>query len=293
MDAYDFQDDYDDDGGRSGPRNFSELIFNIGSLFFLLASALLAGYFLLIFFTPQSPLNFFPPDPVVVVTPRPSATPFPTSTPEPGQPLPANTLAAGETPIAVQPTVGETQAGGETPVGQPTEEVPVATLAPTDAETTPLPTPTDFVSNPPTPTNKPPVSDYSFVVADEVPIAMAADIFRPEYTCDESTGEGVTILAGQVFKDGAPLTQQNVVLYGPAQDSSGIQTAITGREDLIDKYGPAAFEFILDDQLIATEGLFSVQLVDQNNNALSQRIYFDTYDNCDENVIMINFTNIQ
>ena len=287
MDAYDFQDDYDDDGSRRGPRNLSELIFNIGTLFFLIASACLAGYFLLIFLTPQSPLNFFPPDPAIpVVTARPSATPFPTSTPEANQPLPTNTLAPGETPIAVQPTVGETSVG-ETPVGSPTEEVPEATLAPTDAEITPLPTPTDFVSIPPTPTDIPPISDYSFVVQEGSPVALTSEIFRPEYECN------VSILAGQVFKDGAPLTQQNIVLYGPAEGSSGIQTAITGREDLTQIYGPAAFEFILDDQLIATQGLFSVQLVDQNNNALSQRIYFDTYDNCDENVVMINFVNIK
>jgi hypothetical protein len=284
MDAYDFQDDFDDRSSRGAPRNFAELIFNIGTLFFLIASALLAGYFLMIFFSPQSDLNFFPPDPVVVATARPSATPFPTFTPEPGQPLPTNTQAPGETPIVVQPTVGETPIG-ETPVDSPTEEVPPATLAPTDLAQTPLPTPTEFISNPPTPTDMPPSGGYSFVVQDGNPVYMSSEIFG--YSCD------ISIVAGLVFKDGAPLTQQNVVLYGPAQGSDGIQTAITGREDLVQLYGQAAFEFILADQLLPTEGLFSIQLVDQNNIALSERVYFDTHESCDENVVMFNFTNVR
>jgi len=62
---------------------------------------------------------------------------------------------------------------------------------------------------------------------------------------------------------------------------------------LADVYGPGGFEITLADKLVASEGTLWIQLLDQQNLPLSQRIYFNTYDDCERNLIIIYFDQIR
>lgn len=62
---------------------------------------------------------------------------------------------------------------------------------------------------------------------------------------------------------------------------------------LANQYGDGGFEFTLADAPVATSGTMWIQVLDQQNLPLSDRIYFDTYDDCQKNLIIIYFDQIQ
>jgi hypothetical protein len=66
--------------------------------------------------------------------------------------------------------------------------------------------------------------------------------------------------------------------------------AMTG---LAPQYGLGGFELTLADKLFASAGTLWIQLLDQQNLPLSNRIYFDTYDDCAKNLIIIYFSQVQ
>ena len=61
---------------------------------------------------------------------------------------------------------------------------------------------------------------------------------------------------------------------------------------LADEYGQGGFEFILANNLVATSGTLWIQLLDQQNLPISDRIYFDTFDDCEKNLIIIYFDQV-
>jgi len=62
---------------------------------------------------------------------------------------------------------------------------------------------------------------------------------------------------------------------------------LTGTTNL---YGEGGFEFILADHPIASQQTLSIQLLDQSGElALSEKIFFDTYADCEKNLILIDF----
>jgi hypothetical protein len=62
---------------------------------------------------------------------------------------------------------------------------------------------------------------------------------------------------------------------------------------LAPQYGPGGFEFTLADKPVASNGTLWVQLLDQQNLPLSDRIYFNTIDDCQNNLIIIYFTQVR
>ncbi len=54
-------------------------------------------------------------------------------------------------------------------------------------------------------------------------------------------------------------------------------------------YGEAGYELPLSDRPLETDGEAWIQLLDQANLPLSDKIYLRTYDSCDSNLIRINF----
>jgi len=62
---------------------------------------------------------------------------------------------------------------------------------------------------------------------------------------------------------------------------------------LAPQYGQGGFEITLSDQLIASSDMLWIQLLDQQNLPLSDRIYFDTYDDCTKNLIIIYFDQVR
>lgn len=116
-------------------------------------------------------------------------------------------------------------------------------------------------------------------------LALPASEYDPARGCDWM---GV---AGQVFDiQGAPVKGIRLALRVELAERSVDLVAISGTSLL---YGEAGYEFNLADRPIASTGHATIQLVDQAGLPLSDVFYFDTYEDCDQNLILIDFYEIR
>lgn len=254
MDAFDYREPSPVPPSRDVPG----LIWNILTIVVLLLTVLAAGIFLIIFTNPQVGLNPFPPDkapfPLFAVNPTPTNTPL----------------------IVLPPTW--------TP--EPTvEPSPTPTSRPT---LTPWPSPTPFgmLEDGSTPGPSPTPGGMSFVVLQGSPKA-SPNIFHMDRGC------GWSGVYGQVRDlSGRPLSGMIVQLGGTLGDKSfDGQATVTG---LVSYNGEAGFEFELGDEPVASTGRMWVQLVDISEKIpLSEKVYFDTYDDCDKNMIVVYFVQVK
>lgn len=246
---------YDYDPPR--PSNNRGIVWNLLSVVMLLGVACLAFGFVLIFTNPYSSLNPFPPP-----TPTPD---LPSATPT----LVVALLPPTWTATAPLPPT-------ETPAPTATETLPAT---PTPITLTPTPSLT------PLPPTAPP-GGYPYEVRQGSPKAIP-NIYYPEQGCNGMW------LGGQVvdMKDN-PVTGLIVRLGGKAQ---GVQIeennfTLTG---VALNYGRAGYEFKLSDTPIASKNALWVQLVGQNGIPLSDQVHFDTFQDCDKNLIIIDFKQVR
>jgi len=109
------------------------------------------------------------------------------------------------------------------------------------------------------------------------------NIYHPELGC-EWMGVG-----GQVVDlSDAPVTGLIVRLGGrlPGVKIEENTISLTG---VALNYGRSGYEFKLADQPIASQGLLWVQLINQSGVPISEKVYFDTFDSCTQNLILIDF----
>jgi hypothetical protein len=234
------------------------LVWNVLTVLILLTVMCIGLVFLVIFINPTSGFNPFPPP-----TRIPTIT-YPTAT---------NTAL-----INLQPTWTPTITTIPT-------ETPTLTPAPTDTQ---FPTETPFaVFTPlPSPTGGMVIGGMPFTVGAGTPVATSSIAFHPDEGCDWL---GV---AGQVFDlSGAPITGQQVRVQGVLSGTPVDMLSLTG---LTDAYGSVGFyEFNLGDTPLVSKGTLSVQLLDQAGIAMSDKVYFDTSDNCQQNLIFVNFKQVR
>lgn len=190
----------------------------------------------------------------------------------------------------------------------PPPTMPVAMLLPTSTITPPVPTaaPTERPTETPEPTHTPtpPAPTATLVSAVQVesptphanaayaydlksaPAPIDASLLYPGRAC---TWTGV---GGQVSDlSGRPVTGINVQMYGMVDGRSMNVITLTGTAL---KYGEGGYEFtISEESLVASKGVFWIQLIDQQRNPLSKRVVFDTHDDCSRNLIVINFTQVR
>jgi hypothetical protein len=62
---------------------------------------------------------------------------------------------------------------------------------------------------------------------------------------------------------------------------------------LAEIYGLGGFEFTLANEPVASEGTLWIQLLDQQNLPLSNRVYFKTYAECDKNLMIVSFDQVR
>ncbi len=229
-------------------------VWNCLTIGVLIAILVVVVVFLLIFIDPNSVLNPFPP---------------PTLFPSIQGPTPTVTLRFKLIP-SWTPTVATT----------PVPSAPIATHTPLVTDT-PAVSPTAFG---PTSTSTP--GTYTFVVQTGSPSAISGSTFHPEAGCDWS---GV---AGQATSlNGEAVRGLFVQLGGSMPETEQVNKRVmTG---LADEYGPGGFEITLADKLVASDGTLWIQLVDQQNLPLSERVYFNTYADCEKNLIIIYFNQTQ
>jgi len=248
------------DEQRPAPRN-SDMVWNLLTILMLLAVACVLLVFGLLFVNPNQAFNPFKPPalPAEIVIPTSTAT---------VRAFPATWTATA----SLAPT--QTNTPGPS---MPTATQFVITVPPNPATQTAvaLATPTF------TPTVN---SNFAFSLVSP-PASVASTVIYPEKGCNW-TGIG-----GQV-KDlqGAPLVGSIVRLVGFFDNSSVDLTAMTGT---VLQYGPSGYEFPLGEKPAASKQQLWIQLYDQAGLPLSEKVYLDTFAECDKNLTLVNFKQVK
>lgn len=122
-------------------------------------------------------------------------------------------------------------------------------------------------------------SDALYVVQDGTPLGLPS----PSHPDCNWMGVG-----GQAFGlDGQPDLDVVVQLGGQFND---IERSMVTMAGWAPQWGPGGFELELFDRPMASQGTLWVQLYNTNWQPLSERVYFDTYAECERSFIMINFS---
>ncbi|MBW6465357.1 MAG: hypothetical protein K0B06_02495 [Brevefilum sp.] len=93
-------------------------------------------------------------------------------------------------------------------------------------------------------------------------------------------------VAGQVFDENGLEILNLTILAGNRLAGEDILAATTGEATA---YGLGGYEIKLSSQPVNTSNLFWVQVVDSAGQSLSQRIFFDTFEDCEQNLALVNF----
>jgi hypothetical protein len=203
---------------------------------------------------------------IVLINPQVSYNPFPPPT------LPALVAFPSATPLprivlppTWTPTVSPVPTVTNTPLPSPTATLESAPVTPNDTTT--------------------PGEGMPFVLHENDPVAIP-NIGHPELGCDWM---GV---AGRAFNlSDAPITQGLFVQMGGTLNGTPVEMlTMTG---VATQYGPGGYEFKLGDKPVASTQTLWVQLFDQANVTLSDKIYFDTFEDCNRNLILIHFDQVR
>ena len=153
-----------------------------------------------------------------------------------------------------------------TQIGEPTE-----TLMPTRTATL-------------TPTATPEI--FAFVL-DGQPELVPSGMIRPKLSCDW------LVIAGQVWDlEGDPVKGLTLHLYGEVGGYGVDRYELSGSEDAI-VYGESGYEFALEGLVMDSSGTLFIQLVDTNGLPLSLPYALDTYNDCQRNLILVNFKQVR
>lgn len=238
------------------PRDRAAILFTTLTVLTLLCVICVVGLFLMLFLNPYSAFNPFPPPTLPALMQMPSETPTDIVFTLPPSWTPTNTS---------EPTATETLP-------------PSATLPPTPTPITITPTST---LTPP-----PPEAGYPFEVRQGNPKAIP-NIYHPELGCNWM-GVG-----GQV------IDMSNAPVIGLIIRLGGRAPGLTITEDMISltglalSYGRSGYEFTLANQPIATRNQLWLQLISQEGSPLSAQVFFDTYESCEQNLIIIDFVQVR
>ncbi len=181
-------------------------------------------------------------------------------------------------PYVSPPGESETDLPAFTPTGGtvPTEEVVITAEV---TETTEATESLEATATPePTPTATP--SGPIYVLQPGSPLYLT-NFVHPAAAC------AWTGVAGQVFDaNGTPLPSLLVIAGQGGLESGNQWAAQTG---LATDYGPGGYEIQVMDHVEDTTQSFWVQVVGPAGQALSDRVYFDTFEDCARNLVLVNF----
>ncbi len=100
-------------------------------------------------------------------------------------------------------------------------------------------------------------------------------------------------VGGQVLDaNGAPVVGLMIRLGGtlPGVNLPANFITLTG---VALNYGRSGYEFKLADKPIASTRALWLQLLNQSSGPLSEKVYFDTYNSCEKNLIIIDFKQVR
>ncbi|MBW8010203.1 MAG: hypothetical protein FVQ83_03025 [Chloroflexi bacterium] len=253
MDAFDFTDDSPEKPKRELNLNFAGLIWDLATVLFLVSALFVGGWFVAVFLNPQSGLNPWSPVPVVEVTLPPIAT-LP-----PAQQSEATATPETPSPVTAIPT-----------------DIPTAT-----STTQLLPTPTETILITSTPTEPSNGGGLPYEMQVGNPIYLASTIYHPDLGCS-FLGVG-----GQAFDmNGSPVQGFIIRLTGTL---NGDFLEFLTRTGAATQYGPGGYEIKISDQPAESTNDLRIVLLDQESVPISEPVFFDTFDDCNRNVVLINF----
>jgi disulfide bond formation protein DsbB len=190
-------------------------------------------------------------------------------------------------PPASLPTLYQTATPTSTPILLPSTWTPTTTIQPSPSRTkaptwTLLPQMITPFTSTVTPTKTTPTITSTPMPASAEITYVASTDFHPDENCNWL---GV---AGKVLgTDGKPLLSQQIQLGGTLDSVAINFTTLSG---LAPAYGQSGFEMVLSDHPTASTQALWIQLLDTTSKPLTNRIYFDTYDGCTQNLVMVIFT---
>jgi hypothetical protein len=200
--------------------------------------------------------------------PNQRLNPFPPPTLIPTLFVPTYTPFDTPAPVTPSPTFTVTSTATLTPL-EPTSTV---TVTPTETLTPTLgPSPTATIN-----------SAYPFILRGD-PVAIASSAIPGHEECK-------LWVAGQAYDlQNAPMVGITVQLGGYLGKTVS-QFSLTGTAL---QYGPAGYEFTVANLVQGSENSIWIMLLDQAGVPLSNRIYLNTYDDCQRNLILVNFRQIR
>lgn len=230
------------------------IVWNVLTVLVLITILCVASVFFLIFVDPNSDLNPFPPP-----------TLYPSMAPPTITITPRFTLVPSWTPTNVSAQLTNTPGAPGKPISTNTPITKPPAMEPTIAVTP---------------------GEFAFVLRQGSPSAITGATFHPDAGCNWSgIGGQATSLNGEAV--GGLLVQLGGSM--PGAEIMGKST-MTG---LATQYGPGGFEFTLANNPVSSDDTLWIQLTDQQNLPLSDRVYFNTYDDCQKNLIIIYFDQIR
>ena len=238
-----------EDNGSRGP-GIIGLFTNLLTLIIVVATVGIAAAFGAVFLNPYLVEVVNPYLPVKLAPPS-------TLPPTLGPPTATNTPE-----IYLPPTWTATPTVTETPSPMPTETpVPTATL-----------TPTPSVSNTPS------------------GAAIVPQPDSPKFTTNFANTKACQWMgvAGQVFDNETKGAVTGLAVRIGGQ-LSGIPFDLTSLTGSAPAYGPGGYELVLSDHPIASTKTLWIQLLDTAGVPLSDKVYFDTSDKCNENLVLFNW----
>lgn len=228
------------------------LLLNLLTFLFLLASLLLAAYFVYTYINPHHSLN-------------PLALPDQAAEIQTSEATPAAPVVENETEAAVQTIESEVQLAA-----------PTSTLTPAPAATLPpFPTATPVVINTlsPTLTNE--------------PLKFAAHAGSPSYLPYSGGCTGMYIAGNITDIDDNPVMLMTVRASGTLGGEDILIEALSGSNT---NYTVSGWEIKLLDSLIASTGEITVALYGQGGwEPISEEVRIDTFNDCSRNLIVVNF----
>jgi len=246
----------DEEPNTSKGLDTTDLVWNILSGLTLVATLIIGIVFLSIFINPQSVLNPLPPATI------PSLIVTITTTP-----TPKNILPPTWTPV---PSITPLPTGTAVPL-------PTETLAPTE-------------SLPPIETSAPTAT----VIAEEPFVLQAGSPIYLQNFAHQEAGCQWFGVAGQIFDvSGTPIIDSSVIIeIGGILDGEEITQPLLTLSGMASgaTYGAGGYEIILGDHPIASTASLWIQLSTPSAEIpLSGRIYFDTFEDCEKNLILLSF----
>jgi len=130
-------------------------------------------------------------------------------------------------------------------------------------------------------TPEPAVDTVIRLIVQEGNPAYLANFTNPDAGCNWMG------IAGQVFdKDGKEILDLLVVAGSIMEENCVEMSSLTGTALA---YGPGGYEIKLSDIAHDTNQTFWVEIRNAEGNAVSEKVFFDTFADCEKNLILINF----